>query len=318
MDGASALGYLFSICRSPTARDLSWYSYWLPNLLLYSKCLYLAFLAVNTDKVDDKYLLSGVPEMANIMYLPNGRDHLQSQPMMLGSTLPSVSSLYKNDTRVVEQTRLAYVWRRENVLESALNELHPGTVLPGILHPPVFIELRKRLDWLIFGRKTATRAIERALCPELFQESYAIAIEILRSVGAQQHQLIKQDQVACDTRSSKEMESLFKTLFQLRFTRNYHPGDRKIPKAWRDLFQFYLTPRIHPKVGTVYSNIPIPVPQKALKRIEDLVDGVIPRLLDAANQKLDHIVQERDEDTGRGRKIKTGRCAEVHLVVCIR
>lgn len=315
-DGASALGYLFSICKLPVAKSLSWYAYWLPSLLLYSRCLYLAFVAADEGNLGKYYFFSGVPVMANVMYLPIGLD--QSHSLMFGSTLPSVSLSSKEDTLVVEQTRLAYVWRRKNILESALNDLHPGATLPGVLHPPVLDELRKRLNLLVIGRRTAQQAIELPLCTEMFQVSNAMATEIYRSIDNKQYQLIKQPKLATDGRSAEQMELLFRNLFQLRFSRNYRSDDRKYVKAWRDLLRFYVTPRFHPVSGTdEEQKIPIPVHHKYLQRIESLLDDKLPQIINAATQKLDCAVQERDEDGGRHRKIKTGRCAETYPVVCI-
>jgi hypothetical protein len=89
IDDATALDYMFSVVQPPSDFTVfSWDEYWLPMLLLFSKCLYMASA---TYHVDEEVVYAGVPIMANVMYLPSASAtgvNQERQPFMFGATLP--------------------------------------------------------------------------------------------------------------------------------------------------------------------------------------------------------------------------------------
>ncbi|KAK4124718.1 hypothetical protein N657DRAFT_679553 [Parathielavia appendiculata] len=81
-DGPTALGYIFSIARMPSQvrpAQLIWSNYVVPLLAIYSRCLYLAYIASQ----DWKPRLLNVPWMACAMYFNDAQGRLA---MLLGST----------------------------------------------------------------------------------------------------------------------------------------------------------------------------------------------------------------------------------------
>lgn len=108
IDGAAVLGYIFSIVRPAQGITPTCQSYWLPMLLLCSRCLYLAFVTLD-DKEEFSHL--GVPNMANIMYhhpksMSESFDY-QEWPYMFGATLPGEAH---GDKNFKENRDLASAW----------------------------------------------------------------------------------------------------------------------------------------------------------------------------------------------------------------
>lgn len=71
VDGASALGYLFSVVSYPQNFQPTWQNYFLPLTVLYAWSVYLAY--INYDPTLP-LSIDAVPSMACIMYLPRGND----------------------------------------------------------------------------------------------------------------------------------------------------------------------------------------------------------------------------------------------------
>jgi hypothetical protein len=99
VDGAAALGYLFSVLEVPVGVTPSWDTYWIPLLTLFSKCLYLAFIRPQSI---GKPLVGGIPVMANVMYLPQGDSlgmETSLRPFAFGASLASRPRLKPKEGR---------------------------------------------------------------------------------------------------------------------------------------------------------------------------------------------------------------------------
>ncbi|KAF2833278.1 hypothetical protein CC86DRAFT_399910 [Ophiobolus disseminans] len=131
VDGASALGYLFSITQAPF--DASCQSYWIWMLVFFSECLQLAF---TIDFKDEVVTSSGGPFMANVMYLPPTTQLAlsQQQPFAFGATVPTDSFHSDEDKAAAERRGLAITWRCENVLAQALSKLSTEQKVPVLSH----------------------------------------------------------------------------------------------------------------------------------------------------------------------------------------
>jgi hypothetical protein len=65
-DSVSALGYIFSIVQSPEGINASWSDCYMSLLVVFSKCLHLAFISCDSN---ERAAISGVHIMTNVMYL---------------------------------------------------------------------------------------------------------------------------------------------------------------------------------------------------------------------------------------------------------
>ncbi|KAJ4213194.1 hypothetical protein NW759_011038 [Fusarium solani] len=70
-DGASALGYLFSVVSYPQNLQPTWQNYFLPLTVLYAWSVYLAYINYDPNMPLN---IDAVPNMSCIMYLPRGND----------------------------------------------------------------------------------------------------------------------------------------------------------------------------------------------------------------------------------------------------
>lgn len=70
-DGASALGYLFSVVSCPQNLQPTWQNYFLPLTVLYAWSVYLAYINYDPNMPLD---IDAVPSMSCIMYLPRGNE----------------------------------------------------------------------------------------------------------------------------------------------------------------------------------------------------------------------------------------------------
>jgi hypothetical protein len=95
VDGAAALGYLFSLAQPPA--EINWQVYWVPLCLVFSRCFYLAFLDNSCSEVR---ALSGVPVMANVMYLADQHDiEARELPSMFGTRSAKIQNSGSKETR---------------------------------------------------------------------------------------------------------------------------------------------------------------------------------------------------------------------------
>jgi hypothetical protein len=177
VDGGSALGYMFSIAQAPVGAD--WHTYWLQLLILFSKCLYLAFTA-HSFPHDIEGNISRVPVIANVIYLPRKErpSELQHHAFMYGATIPTASANSKDD----ECRTLAIVWRRNHVLKRTLETLFDDRGLEivetGVLH-----RLRRRLNGLILGTMgpASTDTVTKPLAGKALHEGMKEVKDSIRS-----------------------------------------------------------------------------------------------------------------------------------------
>lgn len=110
MDAPTALGYIFSVV-TPDVAHPTWQNHYLPLLLLYARCTFLAFLPSEVGGMN----IAGVPIMCSVMYATNAP--LQ---VMYGSTWMNDASNAANQPLVAPRYALLDRWRLQDVLTTAL------------------------------------------------------------------------------------------------------------------------------------------------------------------------------------------------------
>ncbi|KAH8724863.1 hypothetical protein GQ44DRAFT_759903 [Phaeosphaeriaceae sp. PMI808] len=125
LDGATALGYIFSVAI-PTSNNPTWENYYLPLGLLYSRCLYLAFVV---DRGDDNHItgtLGDVPAMSCVMYAR------VSEPIryFYGSSPARVcSASFSTQAESFNALRTSDKYKHDSILQDQLTAWS-GTQLP--------------------------------------------------------------------------------------------------------------------------------------------------------------------------------------------
>jgi hypothetical protein len=150
IDGASALGYLFSVVQPPRGIKTTSHEYFLPMLVLYSQCLYLVFAKHHQGNISN---LQGVPVMASVMYLADDVPKSDT-PFLFGASL--ACDIVDDHFKVRRVT--ACTWRRDNLLLPALQASGQPTPpwLPWADNPIYLRKLVAKLHALILGSKTVT------------------------------------------------------------------------------------------------------------------------------------------------------------------
>ncbi|KAK1244947.1 hypothetical protein MKX08_004576 [Trichoderma sp. CBMAI-0020] len=134
IDGPAALGYIFSVAMPPD--NATYENYLVPLQAIYSRCLYLAYIL----KIGDPRPVNNVgdpPVMSSCIYF---RDAGKQLWFLLGSTYTLSYAVDGADTADHNaKRRLMNGWRREHVLNPALQSYNPNRDLPPDPHvlPPV-------------------------------------------------------------------------------------------------------------------------------------------------------------------------------------
>ena len=240
VDGASVLGYLFSLIPAPP--DASWNDHWFPLLLFFSKCLFLAF---SVDDADEKTLWYGVPVMATIMYLPSNTvtgSGLQ-RPFMFGATVATNLFHESQDATTIERKGLAITWRREQILKGNLEALG-AEELPSLDLNTLNL-LQEDLYGLLLGEKKTTDLILAPLHKDLFRESTKIKDSIMKDRNYEGVSVLGARMFLDDNRTRTKMTRLLSRIILHRYSAKYTPDNQETIHAYKDLLLYYITPQAY-------------------------------------------------------------------------
>ncbi|KAL6714839.1 hypothetical protein ACLMJK_007099 [Lecanora helva] len=150
MDGAAALAYLFSIAKPPL--NPTWRNYFLPLLVILSKCLYIAFIDQGGGDANLPESITSVPFMSCVTYI----EGWPSNRFTFGSCFTTgPQSNAQNALTSHERRQLLDVWRRR-LLNSALiaNSKITGPSKPlGPLCPRFVKSLTEKFYVTLFTNK---------------------------------------------------------------------------------------------------------------------------------------------------------------------
>jgi hypothetical protein len=323
VDGPAALGYIFSVATPPMVNP-TWENYYLPLLVIYSKCLYLAYITLVPGAANAR--ITDVPIMSCVMYI-----RPQTEPphsFMFGSTWTSTD--YDSDAAVLEMERRRMLdrWRRRELLEQALTHvpLQQGEAMPIV--PPFDPEYWKELCWIFYrdfrGRK------QPAQVPVIQKNAAANATETLRAAtvatlkaaqpGLPDPKMIDVNQLANNFRTKNDLQTCVLNLLHLRFRAHYDRNSNQVLEAYQALIKYYLTPHMFPAdpTGNIISNAEVPLPPAQLVQLNQTVATLwaAPGTADKALDKLDVLYDEQTQG-GHPPTRPYGRCAETYCVVCM-
>lgn len=134
IDGPAALGYIFSVAMPPNGATYD--NYLVPLQAIYNRCLYLAYIC----KIGNPQSVKNVgnpPVMSSCIYFHDAGNQLW---FLLGSTYTLTYAADGDDTADHNaKRRLMNGWRREQVLDPALQAFNPNRALPPnpYVLPPV-------------------------------------------------------------------------------------------------------------------------------------------------------------------------------------
>lgn len=242
IDGALALGYLFSIQQAPL--DADWNNSWFAMLLFFSMCLFLAFIR---DHRDLKFCAAGVPVMASVMYLPiEVRSQIDSsisrQIFMFGSSRPAAPSHQSQDLSFTRNRNVATIWRRERILADTLERLDPTKKLP-ILSDISLQKLSVHLNNVIMGKKSRTSSKEQPLLGEQWE---SVKTQLVKQLGDQCSFVVVPRGLIRNPRTKHAIEPLFYKVINMLFAGS-QADQEDIVRAFKDLLCYYITPKVYRK-----------------------------------------------------------------------
>ncbi|KAM0425911.1 hypothetical protein ACHAPT_008849 [Fusarium lateritium] len=295
-DGASALGYLFSVVSYPQNLQPTWENYFLPLTVLYSWSVYLAFITYGPNmpvKID------AVPNMSCIMYLPRGN----SPPyFFLGHTKAREANAPndKRDNANCLHYRASLIQRAAQTggrppipkptdqlkqqMKSVFFENLPGKVTfdanAEVFLKPVFQDFANAP-----GGKTSLKDIQQVLMNEI-KDEYAVSSTPMTW---------RPNNIASVTRlwntlTAEKMASAVSELVEA------YLEDEDREELWITLLKAYISPRITvPRIDGVNPSFdpekPVPIPPVSQLTINALVDAFFADHKDVLEAKLSKIIQ---------------------------
>ncbi|CAO2650525.1 Nn.00g018170.m01.CDS01 [Neocucurbitaria sp. VM-36] len=321
-DGASALGYLFSIVSPPPDVDLTWSGYFMPLLVLFSKCLFLLFAVEDDNTI---MAISGVPIMANVMYLPADVPRGgQMPPFFFGATIPATPHLSAKDPTFKTARGMVCTWRRDELLVPALEDCEQSHLgqqqsIP-LLDPTLRQTLANRLDGLIRGvpQINAHEIVRLPLAPDLYELPTRVTQTVLNRTSPD-FTAVAFDQLLLDDYTRHSLLKLLEKVINLGYSQTHHRQDPTVTIAFRELLWFYVAPHVFP-VATNQIPLPTEIALDADENfaVNDIVATLWTSCSNRALEKLRYLreMQEKYEDPTA--RTVFGRCAETYPIVAIQ
>ncbi|PON20332.1 hypothetical protein TGAM01_v210774, partial [Trichoderma gamsii] len=145
IDGPTALGYIFSVATPPNGATYD--NYLVPLQAIYSRCLYLAYIRkIGVPRPVNN--ATNVPVMSSCIYFRDAGNQLW---FLLGSTYTlTYAANGSNKADHNAKRRLMNGWRREQILDPALQSYNPNHYLPSkpYVLPPVLELAVAEAIWL--------------------------------------------------------------------------------------------------------------------------------------------------------------------------
>jgi len=181
----------------------------MPLLVLFCRCLYLAFV---TRSPDADRAVTCVPSMASVMYAKDGVAFGTSQiPAMFGATLPYSPLKIHEVKDLTGQKERARKWRLKHVLVAGLKKQQPSACLP--LNAKVLSDVARGLHRLIVG--TAERPIPKVGHP-LHKDLALLTSDIEQRLvaGKTDWAVVKHTNLASKMITKGDLEPLLITVIQ--------------------------------------------------------------------------------------------------------
>lgn len=241
VDGPSALAYLFSIAMPD--KPPTWQHYYLPMLVLLSKCLYLAYIGKKGDGEGNgklKFRLTGVPFMSCVTYVETGnRDYYR---YAFGSTF-AVGPTSVAEGAVDRENRQMMMtdWRRE-LMNNMLKISHLLPKLPGLPLTILSPTYHRQLCGELFSRLIGNNPFLEAAKAAFDAVSVAQTLEMTQSNIA--FQRISQHDVYGILKYRCEIQDSLKKAVKDRFDVSYKPHTMNLPAIFDDFVKLYLVPHL--------------------------------------------------------------------------
>jgi hypothetical protein len=314
MDASTALGYIFSVA-TPTTEKPTWKTYYLPLLVFFSRCLYLAFIAHNIEVDPMITSVADVPRFACTMYVGDGAS---PQRYFYSSTVSLRPSSLGNSQveRFAERNMLDH-WRRSEIMEASLSNVpvEAGERAPKI---PSFCPLYARtlVDKLFIKLRQASEISKAVMAAWAALTSSFVAMYLK---GPPQQTVppipLHIDRLKGHKTIGTKLEDLLFALIQLRLDEDYSNGSQKVAQVVQDFFRIYLTPHTFLPTDTTFTN-EIPEPSD-FKKVRDATvltfcQGMLASVLSVLNDLFNKEMGEGFRQT-----MPFGRCAETYCVTSL-
>lgn len=326
IDAAAALGYIFSIVSHP--HDATWHSYWVPLLVLYSRCLYLAFVVKHENQ---EIAVSGVPIMANVMYLADAEQfHQSSRPAMFGASIPAPPRLHtkyagNEDNR--EKLVRARTWRRGQVLLTGLHRAI-GTDAQLPLTKQDLERLQETLSVLITKAPAPVKEGKERPPEDPVPEKRPFSDDFFLSTKDIEEEIKKRTDRGAAVPfktliSTAGTEKTLRELLSRLFTRRYEvqasvSTDAELNATFKEVLEYYITPHVWPVgIRKVDPKMKIVLLQSEQDRITQIVSDLweTSDLKEKAHAKLDYAIKRQVVNNDPKSQSNSGHCAETYPVV---
>lgn len=320
VDSAAALGYIFSIVKRPS--HANWYDYWLPLLVLYSKCLYLAFFF---NHADENTAITGIPIMASVVYLAHGADFPSSdRPAMFGASIPSAPLFGNQPGDTIARAR---TWRRGKLLLPALQRV-AGTEAKLPLAEPDLRKLVDALHTLITKCPPKIKKNQPTPPPDLIPERrplqddlFELNVQITEDVKSRidNGEPLSFLRLGHAEATKETLRALLSGLFIRRYNVSGAPEtDAELNDLFKKVLEFYISPHVYPyRSVKISSDEEVPL----LDSEKDEVTRIVltlwadPSFKAKAFDKLEYVIKRQEVYNDPKSQSDSGKCAETYPVV---
>jgi hypothetical protein len=282
--------------------------------------------------------------MANVMYLPQcSSPGSTSQPFMFGATLAFQAFLKETDTVVTSQRNRLSLWRRNQLLQPALERIASDPVLP--LDPKDVRQLVADLNVLFIGllkptypeepagAETSARARKprRAkmrtgpATPPVYSQLSLLADglrpPVWKRAGERGHQPVSYDQLLSRPINNTQLFPLLEAIIHRCYTLSTpYEYDTVLNTAIPGLFNYYVSTNVY---ATPLNRSPPPTEESLLPaEMTTIASGITNWWGLASNKKiafhqLNSLMDKYKNNGNPASKSKTGYCAEVYLSVFV-
>jgi len=314
-DGATALGYLFSLAEPHP--DAGWKQYWLPLCLLYSRCIYLAFIKDHASQIN---AINSVPSVVNVMYMTSQQNLAAPQrPFMFGATIATYQA-FSGDSESRERKKRTAAWRRAEILTPALRQRWPEATLP--INDLDLKVLAERLHQLFVGSLKSWNETDEAYFTDLLGKAAEKFGEAsFATAGIEQYMPVRPHRLLKGNSTELLLRDRLKRILHRRAAVVGAAGsvetDAKLASEILDLLIYYVTPHIFPKKSSNLPEVEYPaLPGQEIeirKYVTDWWDVESHRA--AAYRKLQYLVDRFDQYNDPVSASYSGFCAETYPVV---
>ena len=312
VDGPSALAYLFSIA-TPVAQP-TWQNYYLPMLVLLSKCLYLAFIG---NEGDETTRITGVPFMSCVTFVET--ENRKYNRYIFGSTFAvGPGSDAAASVMQMKHQILMDNWRRElmnRILHKETSIVFP--TFPRFPFTPLSPKYHRQLCSDLFVRLVNTGNIAKAAIAAFSAVSVAQRFEMSQKKIL--FDFIPQEDLFAIYKYRTAIEESLKKVIMDRFDLGYEPHSTDLPVILSDFVKLFLVPRLLqprklPSKGKLELDSPLDEPDSppylAVK------EAALRSFWLAANNSVQEVVDSLytaiTYNTVRPQGSTWGRCAETY------